>query len=184
MEIRQISEQEEKNLKNELEELKGKIRGLKNEKKDFQTVENELFKTLDIGSSLFDIVRWEKRIREILHILNHSTVIKIDMASDTPKVEVGDLAAVEVIYEGREPRNMKFLIDNPKELPSVKNISIASAMGEAILGKEIGEHFSSIGDKNQYSFEGVVTGIIKAKDLEQLEASESLEIEKASYILK
>ncbi|MCI8445864.1 MAG: hypothetical protein HFH31_00055 [Bacilli bacterium] len=184
METRQISEQEEERLKNEIEELRGRIREVRKDRRDFHSVETGLFKAPDIGSILFDIVRWEKRIEEIRHILNHSTVIKINMDSDIMKVEVGDLVAGEIIYEGREPKNMKFMLDGPKELPGVKNISLTSPIGMAILGKEIGEHFSSVVDAKQYSFEGIITGIVKAKDLEQLETSEPLEKGKAPYILK
>ncbi len=125
---------------------------------------------LDCGSTStslqHELIRLGKAQQEIADILCGADILRIDRQSDKMNVQVGDIVAAQVTYEGEEPMDMRIQIDGLSEISGITNVTLASPMGRAILGKTVGENFllrKSSG--SPVNADGVITGIVKAKDL-------------------
>ncbi len=163
----EITETKVLELQKELQELEERINDAKGEHGAAAQEEGGLFRNPASHTISHDIIRWTREKEKIMDILASATIIKIDMESDERTVEVGDIVATQIAYENEEPEELRFQIDGLISIPNVINVTFASPMGKALRGKKVGEAITL--RKSQGSpteADGIITGIVKARDLE------------------
>jgi len=161
-----ISEIEERELRQEVENLEAMINDINSSHGSLAAEEKGLFHNPAARIAAMDLERWIARKDEILNILARAEVVKIDTTSDNMEVEIGDIVNLDICYEGMSPRTINVQIAGEVSIPEVKRVTYDSALARAILGKKVEEKFeSSNTDKLAKSFVGVVREITKAKDL-------------------
>lgn len=145
--IYQITIGGRKDLEKELEELKGQR----------SSVTDKIAEARDFGdlkeNSEYDLAREEQglietRIAEIEDILLHAEIIK---GGSKSKVAVGS----KVVLNAGD-KKITYTVVGPVEAdPMEGRISNASPIGEALLGKKVGDKFSITTPKGEISYEVV-----------------------------
>jgi transcription elongation factor GreA len=121
-------------LQTELEELSGPKRKDLAKRLRFAIQQGDLSENADYIAAKEEQAFLEGRIQELEVILRDAVIIEQNANKD--KVEIG--CTVRVVEDGRDPET--FRIVGVKEAnPREKKISYASPIGEAIMGKAVGD---------------------------------------------
>lgn len=178
MEKLKISETREKELKLELKALREKIVAASSMRSATVVEEKGLFRNSGANTLSMDIERWSSQINEILYVLEHAEVVKIDLESDDKHVALGDLVEIQISYAEGPMEDMAVQISGEVNIPGVDRITYQSPLAKALLGKEVGERFVQTKSSTvPTSFEGVIYRITKARDLMKVDPNKT-------YVLK
>lgn len=142
-----------------------------------ETLMKQRQKMIETGEHLFEesyfslleqeIDICKQEMTRIMSILEHTTVLKIEIAPDT-KVQSGDIVSVLITYKGEPSQKIRFQIDGESKDPEIVPVTSNSPIGLALLGKEKGESFSvKEGENSPVSVGGFIRDIQKNKNLEQ-----------------
>lgn len=129
-----VTEDKRKELKAELEDLKGNIRKEILEKLEFAKSLGDLSENAEYQQAREDQAKLEERINQIKHILKTAVVVKKKHHS---KVEVG--STITIKKESVKAKQIYHIVGSEEADMSQGKISNKSPLGEALLGKNKGD---------------------------------------------
>jgi transcription elongation factor GreA len=121
-------------LQTELEELRGPKRNDLAKRLRFAIQQGDLSENADYIAAKEEQAFLEGRIQELEVILRDAVII--EQTASNEKVEIG--STVRVVEDGREPETYQ-IVGVKEANPRQQKISYASPIGEALIGKGIGE---------------------------------------------
>ncbi len=121
-------------LQAELEELRGPKRKDLAKRLRFAIQQGDLSENADYIAAKEEQAFLEGRIQELEIILRDAIIIEQNTSKDT--VEIG--STVRVVEDGREPETYK-IVGVKEANPRQHMISYASPIGEALIGKSVGD---------------------------------------------
>ncbi len=121
-------------LQTELEELRGPKRNDLAKRLRFAIQQGDLSENADYIAAKEEQAFLEGRIQELEVILRDAIII--EQTESNEKVEIG--STVLVIEDGREPETYQ-IVGVKETNPRQQKISYASPIGEALIGKVVGE---------------------------------------------
>ena len=121
-------------LRAELEELKGPKREELAKRLREAIEQGDLTENADYSQAKEDQGFLEGRIQELEAILRDAVII--EQTSSNEKVEIG--STVRVVEDGREPETYQ-IVGVKEANPRQQKISYASPIGEALIGKSVGD---------------------------------------------
>lgn len=121
-------------LRAELEELRGPKRSDLAKRLRFAIQQGDLSENADYIAAKEEQAFLEGRIQELEVILRDAIIIEQNASKD--KVEIG--STVRVVEDGREPETYK-IVGVKEANPRQQKISYASPIGDALLGKSVGD---------------------------------------------
>ena len=122
-------------LQSELEELRGPKRKDLAKRLRFAIQQGDLSENADYIAAKEEQAFLEGRIQELEAILRDATII-IEQNSAKDKVEIG--CTVRVVEDGRDPETYR-IVGVKEANPREQKISYASPIGEALIGKGVGD---------------------------------------------
>lgn len=125
-------------LRAELEELRGPKRKDLAERLRFAIQQGDLSENADYIAAKEEQAFLEGRIQELEIILRDAVIIEQNTSKDT--VEIG--STVRVVEDGREPETYR-IVGVKEANPRQQMISYASPIGEALIGKGVGDTASA-----------------------------------------
>ena len=135
-------------IRAELEELRGPKRTDLAKRLRFAIQQGDLSENADYTAAKEEQAFLEGRIQELEIILRNAVIIEENTSKET--VEIG--ATVIVAEDGREPETYH-LVGVKEANPRERKISYASPIGEALLGKRVGDRAVANTPGGQISFE-------------------------------
>jgi transcription elongation factor GreA len=121
-------------LRAELEELRGPKRKDLAKRLRFAIQQGDLSENADYIAAKEEQAFLEGRIQELEIILHDAVIIEQNSSNDT--VEIG--STVRVVEDGREPETYR-IVGVKEANPRLQMISYASPIGEALIGKGVGD---------------------------------------------
>ncbi len=121
-------------LQTELEVLSGPKRNDLAKRLRFAIQQGDLSENADYIAAKEEQAFLEGRIQELEVILRDAIIIEQTVSNE--KVEIG--STVRVVEEGREPETYQ-IVGVKEAYPRQQKISYASPIGEALIGKGVGE---------------------------------------------
>jgi len=121
-------------LQTELEELRGPRRNDLAKRLRFAIQQGDLSENADYIAAKEEQAFLEGRIQELEVVLRDAVIIEQTVSNE--KVEIG--STVRVVEDGREPETYQ-IVGVKEANPRQQKISYASPIGEALIGKSVGE---------------------------------------------
>jgi transcription elongation factor GreA len=129
-----LTQEGEAKLQAELEELRGPKRSDLAKRLRFAIQQGDLSENADYIAAKEEQAFLEGRIQELEAILRDAVII--EQTSSNEKVEIG--STVRVVEDGREPETYQ-IVGVKEANPRQQKISYASPIGEALIGKSVGD---------------------------------------------
>jgi len=130
-----LTEEGQKKLKAELEELSGPVRHDLSKRLRAAIQMGDLSENADYAAAKEEQGFVEGRIQELIQILGNVVIIE---DTNTPKdaVEIGSKITIQ---EPGEPKETYFLVGPQEADPANGRISFSSPIGDALIGHKVGE---------------------------------------------
>jgi transcription elongation factor GreA len=97
----------------------------------------------------------EGRIRELERLLKHPQIV--EQPATTEEVGPGTIVTVKPVEEGEDEETYLLAFSKEERLPGVRTVTTSSPLGQALLGKRIGDRVSYEAPGGEFTYE--VTGL-------------------------